>query len=263
LVGPLARPCLGLPHSRAEALFHLTFAHFAASTSPGDVPLSSSGQPRASADGLRRKCAGLRPWVLETGRLLGGPDLGCREAATQPCRWGRGEVDRELPSRLCYRFTRLVVFESLEVRIHSELRFEKKRLEPLLDLRRVLKGRISSAGANRCCKGRHDRQTAVLFATKVSKRSAVSWDHTQRSAWVLMRLLERSPSATLQNDPPVEAGPNGRFTGFPLVLLAGRPTTARLQTPARGDNMRLACPGTQTVPPARGQTRWLLTPYYV
>jgi hypothetical protein len=197
------------------------------------------------------------------GACLVGPiwDVGRRQRSL-----AGGDVERWIVScrqSFAHRFTRLVVFESLEVRIHSELRFEKKRLEPLLDLRRVLKGRISSAGANRCCKGRHDRQTAVLFATKVSKRSAVSWDHTQRSAWVLMRLLERSPSATLQNDPPVEAGPNGRFTGFPLVLLAGRPTTARLQTPARGDNMRLACPGTQTVPPARGQTRWLLTPYYV
>jgi hypothetical protein len=72
-----------------------------------------------------------------------------------------GDVGRWIVScrrDFAHRFTRLMVFESLEVRIHSELQFEKKRLEsPCLICARVLKGRISAAGANRCCKDRHDR----------------------------------------------------------------------------------------------------------
>lgn len=51
--------------------------------------------------------------------------------------------------------------------------------------------------------------------------------------------------------------------GFPLVLGAGRPTvplTARLQTPARGDKMRLAYPGAQTCPPSERPDTMVVEP---
>lgn len=139
LVGPPARPCLGMPHQRAEALFHLSSLP---TPHPGAVTPPLPGQFHRALERSRfNEFCGPSAMVLETERLLchqasedamwGNP----RAMVTQPCKWavGSGGYRRGMARRFAAhaspsasKYVRTSVLRTRD----PELRFEK-RLEPL------------------------------------------------------------------------------------------------------------------------------------